>query len=181
MNRADANFGRVYEAHMRRVYGFLAYQVRDRLLAEDLTQAAFERALRSWSRFDPSRGSEATWLLTIARNTMIDDRRRHRDHAPLDGGEVLRRTVEGPEASSGVSSELAGALAALSDRDREVLALRFGADLTGAQISKMLGLTLANVHQILSRSLRKLRTLVKVDEAALNGAEQAVPRQAATS
>jgi RNA polymerase sigma-70 factor (ECF subfamily) len=62
------DFARVYEAQVWRVYGFLAYRLRDRDLAEDLTQTTFEQALRAWGRFDPMRASEATWLLTIARN-----------------------------------------------------------------------------------------------------------------
>jgi RNA polymerase sigma factor (sigma-70 family) len=49
------------------------------------------------------------------------------------------------------------ALSKLSPRDREVIALRFGGDLNGPEIAEMTGLSLANVQQILSRSLRKLR------------------------
>ncbi len=63
MNRGQSDFARVYEEHVWRVYGFLAYRLRDRHSAEDLTQATFERALRAWSRFDPRRASENTWLL----------------------------------------------------------------------------------------------------------------------
>ena len=159
MDRRQSDFGRVYEDHVWRVYGFLAYRVRDRDLAEDLTQATFERALRAWSRFDPRRGSERTWLLAIARNAMIDHHRRHH-REQLDATEFLTATVPGPEERVGAFSELAGALAALSDRDRDVLALRFGAELTGPEIAKLMDLTLANVQQIISRSLRKLRTLL---------------------
>ena len=57
MNRGQADFARVYDDHVWRVYGFLAYRVRDRAVAEDLTQSTFERALRAWSRFDPRRAS----------------------------------------------------------------------------------------------------------------------------
>jgi RNA polymerase sigma factor (sigma-70 family) len=58
------------------------------------------------------------------------------------------------------SSELNHALAELTEREREVLALRFGGDLTGAEIAELLELTVANVQQITSRALRKLRTLL---------------------
>src|SRR5579864_9207962 len=75
MTDRATNFGRVYEDHVWRVYGFLAYHLRDRDLAEDLTQTTFERALRAWSRFDPRRGSEAAWLLAIARNALVDHHR----------------------------------------------------------------------------------------------------------
>jgi RNA polymerase sigma-70 factor (ECF subfamily) len=152
-----------------RVYGFLAYHLRDRDLAEDLTQTTFERALRAWSRFDPRRGSEATWLLAIARNALVDHHRRRRPElaAPEElpeGPPHGPRTVPGPEERLAGSSELLAALAELSDRDREVLALRFGGDLTGPEIASLLGLSLANVQQILSRSLRRLRVLLAPGE-----------------
>ena len=81
---------------------------------------------------------------------------------PID--ERVLPTVEGPEERAIASPELVEALATLSDRDREVVALRFGADLSGPEIARMLDLSLANVQQILSRSLRKLRTLLENTE-----------------
>jgi RNA polymerase sigma factor (sigma-70 family) len=163
MNRGAANFGRVYEEHVWRVYGFLAYHMHDRHLAEDLTQTTFERALRAWSRFDPQRSSETTWLLAIARNALIDHYRRRRPER-LEPEELLTASVPGPEEQLGTSVELTAALAHLSDRDREVVALRFGGDLTGPEIASLLELTLSNVQQILSRSLRKLRVLLEKEE-----------------
>jgi RNA polymerase sigma-70 factor (ECF subfamily) len=134
--------------------------VRDRELAEDLTQTTFEHALRAWSRFDPSRASEATWLMAIARNVLVDHLRRDRSALlePLDD-DVLP-AVAGPEQRSAGSAELLIALRQLPERDQEVVALRFGGDLTGAQIAEALELSLANVQQILSRSLRKLRAIL---------------------
>lgn len=66
-------------------------------------------------------------------------------------------TVSGPEERGTTSPELAEALNQLSDKERDVLALRFGGDLNGPEIAQLLGLELANVQQITSRSLRKLR------------------------
>jgi RNA polymerase sigma-70 factor (ECF subfamily) len=150
----------VYDENVWRVYGFCAYRLGDRDTAEDLTQATFERALRAWSRFDPRRASVSTWLLAIARNLLIDHYRRDRSSLtdPID--ERLAPAVPGPEERLTVSPELLSALARLSDRDREVLALRFGGDMTGPEIAHLLNLTLANVQQILSRSLRRLRGLL---------------------
>jgi RNA polymerase sigma-70 factor (ECF subfamily) len=170
MNGRQTDFVRVYEEHVWRVYAFLAYRLRDRQTAEDLTQATFERALRAWSRYDPRRASETTWLLAIARNLLIDHHRRDRSSRlePID--ERVAPTVPGPDERFAASPELVAALAELSDRDREVIALRFGADLTGPEIADLVGLTLANVQQILSRSLRKLRGLLEA-EGARSGVE----------
>ncbi len=157
MNRGQADFARVYEENVGRVYALLAYRLGDPMMAEDLTQATFERALRAWSRFDPRRGSESAWLVTIARNLVIDHVRRDRE-VPTDVVEErLLPAVPGAEARLSGSPELIEALARLGDRDREVVALRFGADLTTAEIGTVLEMSAANVQQVLSRSLRKLK------------------------
>jgi RNA polymerase sigma-70 factor (ECF subfamily) len=161
MNRSQSDFARVYSEHVWPIYGFLAYRVGDQQAAEDLTQVTFERALRAWSRFDPRRASERTWLLAIARNLLIDHHRRHRNRRTEPLEEHLEPGVPGPEESIAGGPEIEQALAELGDRDREVLALRFGADLNGPEIAEMLGISLANVQQITSRSLRKLRGLLE--------------------
>jgi RNA polymerase sigma-70 factor (ECF subfamily) len=96
-------------------------------------------------------------LLAIARNLMIDWFRRS---DRIDLTPDLPEDLEGDEAlrPSGVEPELERALAGLSDREREVIALRFGGDMSGAEIAALVSLSVDNVHQILSRALRKLRT-----------------------
>jgi RNA polymerase sigma-70 factor (ECF subfamily) len=160
MNPGQPDFARVYDEHVWRVYGFLAYRVENRELAEDLTQATFERALRAWSRFDPRRASESTWLLTIARNLLIDQHRRAWPE-PVDAiDERALPATAGPEERYAGSPQLVEALAQLPERDQEVLALRFGGDLDAREIASILELSVANVHQIQSRSLARLRTML---------------------
>jgi RNA polymerase sigma-70 factor, ECF subfamily len=161
MSIVQSDFGRVYSEHVSIIYAFLAYRVGSRHVAEDLTEATFERALRAWSRFDPRRGSERAWLLAIARNLLIDSYRRDRTAQTEPISEQTSPSVPGPETRIDGGGELTDALATLSDRDQEILALRFGGDLDGPEIAERLGLTLANVHQISSRSLRKLRGLLE--------------------
>jgi RNA polymerase sigma-70 factor (ECF subfamily) len=146
--------------------------------AEDLTQRTFERALRAWGRYDPERAPARVWLLTIARNLLIDHYR-----ADVWGRQqAIEEVPEGELGSElaqpdlGIEPELAAALAELVPRDREVLALRFGGDLNGPEIAAMTGLNLANVQQILSRSLRKLRERLdggELDRTAPRGAPRA--------
>jgi RNA polymerase sigma factor (sigma-70 family) len=157
------DFAEAYDEHVWDVYGFFAYRVGSRAEAEDLTQLTFERALRAWRRFDPRRATPRTWLLSIAHNLLVDHYRRGRSWTsePIgeDGIEEDALPPDpGPEADLGLAPELAAALEKLGKREREIIALRFGGDLTGPQIADLLGLTLSNVQQILSRSLRKLRS-----------------------
>jgi RNA polymerase sigma-70 factor (ECF subfamily) len=156
------DFAELYEEHVWTVYGFIGYRVKTPEQAEDLTQQTFERALKAWRRFDPERSKPSTWLLAIARNLLIDHYRHQQVHkeAPLEGSEL--ETLEGAPAAPdrpnlGLAPDLERALAALADRDREVIALRFGGDLNGPEIAEITGLSLANVQQILSRSLRRMR------------------------
>jgi len=156
----SGDFAEVYDEQVWSVYGFFGYRVASRRDAEDLTQQTFERALRAWRRFDPERAPVGVWLMAIARNLLIDHYR-VRDtsprHEPLDGVGEEQLGSEAPEPDLGLEPELVEALATLSPRDREIIALRFGGDLTGPEIAELTGLSLANVQQILSRSLRRLR------------------------
>lgn len=156
------NFIEAYEDHVWDVYGFLAYRTRSAADAEDLTQETFERALRAWSRFDPDRGEVRTWLLVIARNTYIDSRRRANARPEVvSGPENLDHLVAEPVPPQlGPDSELAAALGRLTRREREAIALRFGGDLKISDVAEVLGISVANAQQILSRALKRLRDLI---------------------
>lgn len=159
------DFSAVYDEHVWHVYGFFAYRLRNRGEAEDLTQRTFERGLRAYGRYDASQASVGTWLLAIARNLLIDHFRADRSarNDPLDGVDAEHRALEAPAQlpDLGLEPALERALATLSQREREIIALRFGGDLTGPEIAKLLGLSLANVQQILSRSLRRMRAALE--------------------
>lgn len=104
------------------------------------------------------------WLLSIARNLVIDHHRR--DHSADQiaigygrGSVDEERLPPSPSFAGdlGLDPEIEGALRSLTRQAREIIALRFGADMSGPEISELTGLSLANVQQILSRSLRAMR------------------------
>jgi RNA polymerase sigma factor (sigma-70 family) len=156
------DFSAVYDDHVERVYGFFSYRLRGGADVEDLTQQTFERALRAWGRYDPERASIATWLLVIARNLLIDHlrssrltRERSLDDLRADDAAL---TATPDRHDLGLPADLERALRELGERERELIALRFGGDLSCPEIAALTGLTLANVQQILSRSLRRMRS-----------------------
>jgi RNA polymerase sigma-70 factor (ECF subfamily) len=154
----------VYREYVSAVYGFFSYSVGPDV-AEDLTAATFERVIRSWGQFDAARSSERTWIFTIARNLLTDHWRwrRHRRGPSLDANPELVESVacsDDPLARSLERDALKGWLGQLGPREREVLALRYVADLSVPEIAECLDLSVANVHQICSRSLRRLRSTV---------------------
>jgi RNA polymerase sigma-70 factor (ECF subfamily) len=156
----NGDFADAYDEQVWNVFGFFAYRVASRSDAEELTQQTFERALRAWSRFDPERAPLGVWLISIARNLLVDHYRRNGaspQQQPLEAASEEQLGSEMPAPNLGIDPALAEALSTLSPRDREIVALRFGADLSGPEIAAATDLSLANVQQILSRALRKLR------------------------
>jgi RNA polymerase sigma-70 factor (ECF subfamily) len=157
------DFAEVYEEQIWRVYGFFAYRLKSRQDAEDLTQFTFERAWRAWGRYDPERASVSTWLLVIARNLLLDHLRANSTsrQRPAAEGELEVIAADPDRFSLGLEPEIERALSELGPRERELIAMRFGADLTGPEIAELTGLTLANVQQILSRALRRMRASIE--------------------
>jgi RNA polymerase sigma-70 factor (ECF subfamily) len=149
----------MYEDHVDRVFGFFAFRLGPGADAEDLTATTFERAMRNAGRYDPRRAAMSTWLLAIAQNALIDHfryaGRRPEEHGDVDFDALPHPAFDEPR--EGLAPELEAALGGLDDRERQVVALRFGGELRGKEIASVTGLTEANVHQILSRSLRRLR------------------------
>lgn len=159
--RSD-DFERLYEEHAPGLLGFLVHRTGDRPLAEDILADTFERVLRTRVRFDPRRGSEKTWIYTIALNRLRDHARR---------GEVERRALErtavglGPAAGGLEAAEergdLARALERLDPDEREAVALRYGADLTMREVARVAGERLTTVEGRVYRALRKLRDVLE--------------------
>lgn len=163
LRRDDDELRRVYREHVDAVFAFLAYSV-GRDAAEDLTASTFERVIKNWKRYDAAKASERTWILSIARNALIDHYRRqsHRQATSIDEHPVLAETLaaqDDPIADALSADAFASWLRELPPREREVLAMRYGADMSAAEIGSMLELSEANVHQIASRAVRKLRAL----------------------
>ena len=117
---ARPSFAAVADEHLADIHSYLLYLVGDRTAAEDLTGETFERALKSWRRYDPQRGSPRTWLCQIARSTALDhlraeSRRRRREERYAAGG-------EGAEERPARSRLLAAARARRSGRCRRASA-----------------------------------------------------------
>jgi RNA polymerase sigma factor (sigma-70 family) len=143
------------EALIRRVYAYVAYRIGDGPDAEDVTSEVLERAVRYRDGYDRSKGEPIAWLLGIARRCA--------------GAALAARAEVPPELSEVVSDgsveddtvrrvTLVAALAKLNDRDRELIALRFGGDLTAAQIADLTGARTNAVEVALHRALGRLRS-----------------------
>jgi RNA polymerase sigma-70 factor (ECF subfamily) len=149
------------ETLVRRVYSYAAYRLGEGQDAEDATSETFARALRYRDSYDRSKGEPISWLLGIARHcvdAVLASRIETLAELPErpDDGALEQRTVR--------RLVLAEALAQLGERDRELIALRYGADLTAAQIGRRLDLTTNAAEVALHRALERLRRTIEPTE-----------------
>jgi RNA polymerase sigma-70 factor, ECF subfamily len=144
------------EELIRRVYAYVAYVIGDGPDAEDITSETFVRATRYRKSYDPSKGSPATWLVGIARRCIAD-----RPRVPEPTDDIDHGFVE--DTSRDDVLAVRAAVARLPERDRELVALRYGADLTARQIAEELGLQTNAVEVALHRLHAKLRVELAED------------------
>lgn len=142
------------ERLIRAVYAYVAYRVGPGMDAEDITSDVFERALRYRQSYDPKRGEPMAWLIGIARrcvNGALEDPQRTM-------GSVEDGAAPGDLAEDAIRRlSLVDAVSQLGERDRELIALRYGADLTGRQIGAMLDMSTNAVDVAMHRAIERLR------------------------
>lgn len=138
------------------MYAYAAYRVGGGPEAEDVLSDVLERALRYRSSYDASRGSPVAWLLGIARRVIAERATMGDTVAELpeqaDPTDIERESLD--------RISLAEAMARLPERDQELLALRYGADLKASRIAAMLDMQVNAVEVALHRSLRRLRDVM---------------------
>lgn len=152
------DFDALYRESRDDVFAYAATLLRDSAAAEDVTASSFERAYRRRSRFDARRGSPRAWLFGIVRNAALDElrKRKRAATAPIPGplhepgpDELAERAAE--------RDAVRAALATLSARDRELIALKYHADLSNAEIADVVGVSVSNAGTLLNRAMNKLR------------------------
>ena len=161
------------EALIRRVYAYVAYRVGHGPEAEDITSETFERALRYRDSYERGRGGPTAWLVGIARRCIADAAARPRTSSLSES--------DGVAAAGDVEQETAerlavqAAVAALDGRDRELIALRYGADLSTAEIARVLELQANAVDVALHRARARLRARMESAETSTSAAETGSP------
>jgi RNA polymerase sigma factor (sigma-70 family) len=152
------------EPLIRRVYAYAAYRLGDGPDAEDVMSEVFERAVRYRSSYDRSKGEPIGWLLGIARRcTTAALAARASEQPAMEFGDVAHD--QGIEEHSLRRLTLSAAVAQLGERDQELIALRFGADLTAAHIARILDMQTNAVEVALHRALDRLRSILESGNA----------------
>jgi RNA polymerase sigma factor (sigma-70 family) len=153
------DFEELYRTSRDDVYAYVATLMRDRFAAEDVTALAFERAYRKRASFRPGRGSARAWLFGIARNAALDELRRRSRTTPVDADLVDESAVLPEDEAEAGARRLAvrAALGSLHPRERELVALKFFAGLSNAELAAVLGTSETNAGSRLHRAIHKLR------------------------
>jgi RNA polymerase sigma-70 factor (ECF subfamily) len=155
----DVDWDALYAEQLPRVYNYLRFRVGDPSVAEDLASVTFEKAWVARHRYRRDLAAFGTWLQVIARNVAIDHLRARRPHVPLEAAaEVAGNDDPVAEAERHAEFEkLARLLDRLPERERELVALKYGAGWTNRAIARAVSLSESNVGTILHRTIQALR------------------------
>ena len=152
----------IFNQHYPRLYSYLYYQVGNSDTAEDLCGQVFERAVKHIHRFKPRDGGLAGWLTRIAQNLARDYHRRNhtRAPAPLELNETWLSQGKDPSSlllEQETSQYLYQALQRLTEEQRNVILLRFLAQMKLSEIARMMGKSVGAIKSLQHRALATLR------------------------
>jgi RNA polymerase sigma-70 factor (ECF subfamily) len=166
-------FAPLYEAYVDLVWRYAVNRLGDHQRAADATSLTFQRALSALPTFAPQRRGDGTtfrsWLMTIARNVVIDETRRHRPTSNLDDPAAERWLVDhrrGPEAHAVAADErrrVEQALTQLPATQRQVVELRL-AGFKVREVADLLEMTEPAVKTAHFRACARLRDLLAEPE-----------------
>ncbi len=149
-----------YWEWLPRVYNFFHYHTGDDALAQDLTATTFAKAWQARDRYDHDLSAFSTWLFSIAHNVAVDHFRRKRRFFSLDLARGIAddsRPLDEIVQQRRDSARLTALLDRLPARERELIALKYGAELTNRAIAGLTGMSESNVGTTLHRTVLKLR------------------------
>lgn len=158
---ADLDWRQIYDRELPRIYNFFRYQIADVMVVEDLTAITFKRAWEYRDSYQEDLAAFSTWLITIARRVAIDHFRRTASlkEVELTPAYDLKEdlSLEAVIEQRNQFEAVRQLIRQLSDREQELIALRYGVEMSYNEIAELLGLNPTNVGVILHRAIRKLR------------------------
>lgn len=154
--------GVLYREHAAAVWRLTRSRLPTDADAEDVTSDVFARAMRSTHTYDPAKGSPRAWLAGIARNATADWWRKQRPEDPFGAVPDAVAAADPAEASLRTEriDDVRQVLAVLSEREREAISLRFGAELSSSEIGDQLGISPTAARMLIHRAVTKLREVL---------------------
>ena len=156
---SELDWDAIYADQVGRIYAYFRYRLGNDADIEDLTSRTFEKAWLARGRYRRDLAGFSTWLFRIAQNVGTDYLRSHRAHLPIDAAlDVIDDSAPDRDAELGSDrAHLLRLLDRLPERDRELIALKFGAAISNGRIAQLMGLSESNVSTVLHRTVQTLR------------------------
>ncbi len=164
-------FAQLYEANVDRIYRYLLARLTEPADAEDVTTEVFMQAMRSLPSYKPKGTPLIAWLFRIAHNQAVNymKKRTRRKEAPLTETSASYDSPEEEALEKVRLEQVVGAMEVLTDLQRQVLNLRFAADLSIAEVAKVMDRKEGAVKFLQFSALRALRKVGSLQEAASYG------------
>ncbi len=166
---SEEQFNQIYDSYFSRLYNYVASRTSNREEAEDIVAFVFEQILNKFYTFNPQRGSLDSWVFTIAQNAIIDRLRYKRRHLEQVLDEHLQIEDDFSISEQFLKKEeieqLRRFMSRLTERERELIRLRYSADLPHRRIGELMQMNEGNVAVTMRRILRKLYSYFEAEEA----------------
>ncbi|MFC0416772.1 sigma-70 family RNA polymerase sigma factor [Cytobacillus solani] len=155
-------FAEIYDAYYRRIYKYICYRINNHYAAEEICSHVFEVMIFKYNSFSPDKSKFEVWLFAIARNAVTDYFRSQKKRLTfsLDSISDMFLPKSSPEEiviREDNHEALFKALAKLSDKERNIIAMKYAAGLKNVEIAELLGVSGSNIGVVLYRCLKKLQ------------------------
>lgn len=158
------DLAQLFQQYYDRIYNYVRYRINSVENSEDLVSLIFEQAYTHRHQFDSTKGTFSTWLFGIARNEVVSYYRRRKSRLAWETDAELPADLVTPELSpeshliqKEAMIKLLQCLERLSERDQEIISLKFAGRLRNKEIGQVMELKEKTVSVVLLRAVRRLR------------------------
>lgn len=153
-------FQTLYQRHKSRIFGFLLNKLRNKEEAEEVFQTVFVKLHTSREKYHEEIPF-LPWVFTISRNAVIDHVRKHETYTKHVDSYTEHLELNNDSETSNYNDFDVDQLSCLTSSQRDALSLRFNEGLTFREIAEQTQTSVINSRQIVSRAIKKLRSLMK--------------------
>lgn len=154
----------VFKQYHDKIEYYIYVKVSDRYVAEDLTSIVFLKVCDKLSMYDESKASVATWIYTIANNTVIDYYRTNKTFDEIPEEIANANEIDEQIINEEMLSELARALKRLPEREIDLLILRYYDNMTLKDIAIKMEMSYANAKVVHAKAINHMREYLEIDD-----------------
>lgn len=154
----------VFNLYHNKIESLIYSKVSDVYLAQDLTSEVFLKIYKKLDSYDEEKASIGTWIYTIANNTVIDYFRTRKVTEEVPEEVASMDEVDEEIMREDMLKSLAIALKKLSEKERDVIILRYYDDMSLKDISEKMGISYAYAKVLHAKAISNLRESIDIDD-----------------